>query len=98
MMGFDITFKCPDCGGSSFGSSYERGVDSPPTRYCHGDDARNGRAGCRFSWPERHDWKYFSVNGKKMESFGELEAIMKQIRSTPAYGVPYTPPDPWGRP
>lgn len=92
-MGFDLVFKCPDCGGSAFGSMAVDLADpsGPLERFCHGDDAKDGRAGCRFSWHERDDWKYFSCNGKKVATAREYEAIMEKIRSTPSYGTHYLP-------
>jgi len=56
--GIRTKFRCPACGGSAFGS---RGVPPNLERCCHGDDAGDGRHGCRFSWHERDDYKYFHV-------------------------------------
>lgn len=81
----DMTFHCPKCGSTSFGSSFESGMDGPMTRYCHGGSCTNSR--CKFTWLEKDDWKYMTVDGKKLgrEAF---EAAEKKIRDTPAYGVP----------
>lgn len=49
-------FCCPKCGGSSFGS-YEHGQTL--VRTCHGDDAGDGDPGCRFTWSEDEDERYF---------------------------------------
>jgi hypothetical protein len=90
MMGIDLTFKCPECGGSSFGSWTDDDSQNPDakwTRCCHGDDAQDGRHGCRFTFPEKDDWKYFLCNGKKIETSAEYDIIMEKIRSTPAYGI-----------
>ncbi len=60
--GVRVHFKCPSCSGSSFGS----GRDAPGKeliRNCHGNDAGNGRQGCRFAWHERDDHKHFYVEG-----------------------------------
>ena len=57
--GIRTRFVCPACGGSSFGSS-----GMPPAelqRMCHGNDAGDGRHGCKFRWLERDDHKYFYV-------------------------------------
>jgi hypothetical protein len=90
----DLSFKCPDCGGSSFGSaSTTPDPTGPCHRYCHGDDARDGRAGCKFNWPEKDDWKYFTCQGKKVASSQEYEAILEKIRPGPVAGSgPVFPP------
>jgi hypothetical protein len=89
MMGFDLQFQCPDCGGSSFGSMAEdlQNPAGPVLRFCHGNDAGDGRAGCRFSFHERDDWKYFTCNGEKIQSPAQYDAIMEKIRSTLSYGI-----------
>ena len=51
-----VRFRCPECGGSSFGSS---GPPHSLHRFCHGDDAGDGAHDCKFNWPERDDPKYF---------------------------------------
>jgi hypothetical protein len=58
-LGFQMRFRCPECGGSSFGSS-----GTPPNlqRTCHGNDAGDGKHGCKFRWPEKHDHKYFFLH------------------------------------
>lgn len=83
----DLSFRCPDCGGSSFGSA----ATTPDPggslhRYCHGNSAGDGRAGCRFNWPEKNDWKYFLANGRKLGE-AEYQAILDQMRRTPVCGI-----------
>lgn len=77
----DLSFKCPDCGGSAFGSMAvdQQNPSGPLERFCHGDDAHDGKAGCRFNWPEKDDWKHFICNGKKLGSPEEYETILKKI-------------------
>lgn len=84
----DLSFKCPDCGGSSFGSAATTSEPAGPLhRYCHGNDAGDGRAGCKFSWPEKDDWKHFLLNGKKLGSPEEYEAALEAVRPGPICGM-----------
>lgn len=88
-------FQCPRCGGSSFGSILldpEHLVMSPMHRYCHGNDAGDGVAGCDFNWPDEDDWKHFLVEGKKLPQ-AEFAALQERIRQTSVEGTPYTPKD-----
>lgn len=88
-----LDFKCPLCGGSSFGSAWYHGLDGPCTRACHGDDAGDGMRGCLFEWPEIDDWKYFTYDGVKAATFHEYEQVMVTMRSTPVIGRgPYHAP------
>ena len=68
----DIRFHCPRCGGSAFGSSYEGDPQDPNTvmmRSCHGNDAGDStRQTCPFRFPSTDDWKYFTVNGRKLDA------------------------------
>ena len=89
----DHRFKCPSCGGSSFGSVLE--VEDPKgsmRRYCHGNDAGDGRRGCHFTFPDREDWMYFSVNGKKLNQV-EYAAAMEELRKIPFIGGDPTWPE-----
>lgn len=84
----DLSFGCPDCGGSSFGSAATTPDPTGPLdRYCHGNNAGDGRAGCKFSWPEAEDWKHFSLDGKKFKSAQEYRALMDKMRQTPIAGM-----------
>ena len=49
-------FKCPQCGGWTFGSSIWKGGKAEKG-YCH--DAHG--TGCRFQWDRADDRKYFAV-------------------------------------
>lgn len=83
-----LSFRCPDCGGSSYGSAMA--TLDPATRLhrsCHGNNAGDGRAGCTFSWSGHEDWKYFRCNGKKAGTPEEYEEILRKIRSTPTSGL-----------
>lgn len=84
----ELHFKCPSCGGSAFGSMAENLEDpsGPLHRYCHGNDAQDGRDGCRFDWPEKDDWKYFQLNNAPLTE-REYEATMDQIHSTMSSGI-----------
>ncbi len=67
----DVRFKCPVCGGSAFGSSMDENdpADGPMTRYCHGNDAGDStRRTCPFQFQSDEDWKYFTVNGQKLDA------------------------------
>ena len=44
-----ISFECPECGSSYFGTIV---VDGEAIRSCHGDY-------CDFRWHVKDDWKYF---------------------------------------
>lgn len=89
--GPDQKFQCPLCGGSSFGSVLldpEEPAASSMHRYCHGNDAGDGVAGCKFNWPDEDDWKYFLVDGKKLNQ-KEFAAVEERIRSLSVEGNPY---------
>jgi len=49
-------------------------------RYCHGNDAGDGVAGCIFDWPDKDDWKYFLVAGVKLTA-KDYAASEAKIRS-----------------
>ena len=57
-----MSFKCPKCGGSTWGSSFEGVVKV--IRHCHGHippvigEERSYAISCRFTWPEEDDEKY----------------------------------------
>ena len=61
-------------------------------RYCHGNDAGDGAAGCDFKWPDEHDWKYFLVEGKRLTQ-SEYAALQERNRKISVEGTPYTPKD-----
>jgi len=91
--GPDQKFQCPLCGGSSFGSVLldpEKPAISSMHRYCHGNDAGDGIAGCGFNWHDKDDWKYFLVDGKKLTQ-AEFEVIEQRIRGISVEGKPYEP-------
>ncbi len=46
-------FECPKCGSDCFGTNNPTDAPERRVRSCHGED------GCRFTWPEADDWKYF---------------------------------------
>ncbi len=56
-----MEFKCPDCGGYTFGSSLQ--ADGSWERLCHGyvlsADPKELSRSCVFTWHQRDDWKYF---------------------------------------
>lgn len=82
----DLRFKCPQCGGSAFGSTLETADPlGPMRRSCHGDDARDGTAGCRFDWPDKDDWKHFLLDGARLTE-KEYAALMAEIRRIPLAG------------
>jgi hypothetical protein len=82
----DIRFTCPACGGSAFGSVMDTDDPlGPMTRFCHGDDAGDGRAGCRFQWPSGDDWKHNLVEGRRLTE-REFADVMTEIRNTPVAG------------
>jgi hypothetical protein len=84
-MMLNMTFKCPLCGGSKFGSMIlGRDPNGPMVRHCHG---RNGPLGCEFSWPEAEDWRYMIVDGAKLDVH-EFEAVMARVRRTPVAVTP----------
>ena len=65
----DVRFKCPQCGGSAFGSAMDNGPDGPLTRYCHANDAGDStRRTCHVWFQSDEDWKYFTVNGQKLDA------------------------------
>lgn len=80
-----FTFHCPKCSSTRFGSSNCTSVTGPLTRHCHGGSGTNNP--CRFTWPEPDDWKYMTVDGKKLDQEAFL-AVMKKIREMPVYGTP----------
>ena len=85
-------FQCPSCGGSSFGSTMAHGNPMGPMhRYCHGNDAGNGKAGCQFNWPEADDWKYFLVNCIKLSKEGH-NAFREKLRRISVEGKPWPGP------
>lgn len=84
----DTRFKCPHCGGSSFGSTLHGMADGPMHRYCHGNDAGDSIVGCTFNWPDKDDWRYFLVDGKKV-SAEEWAAVEAKIRGISVEGRPY---------
>ncbi len=50
-----MSFVCPKCGGTYFGSSQQ--ADGSMVRHCHGDAYSSG---CGFSFPVAEDAKYFT--------------------------------------
>jgi hypothetical protein len=54
------------------------------TRHCSGGSDTNSR--CGFSFPEKDDWKWFLVDGKKVGKDG-YEAAIKKMRDIPAFGM-----------
>jgi len=87
----DQRFQCPQCGGSSFGSVLldpESPAVSRMHRYCHGDDAEDGIAGCTFNWPEEDDWRYFLVDGQKLTQ-EEFRRVEEEIRHLSIEGIPH---------
>lgn len=88
----DMRFKCPECGGSSFGSSMDSTDPSGPMhRYCHGNDAGDGKPGCKFNWPDQQDWKYFSVAGQMLTQ-DAYDTLMAEVRKIGVAGHPYQQP------
>lgn len=83
-------FRCPKCGGSSFGSICDAAdpLNKPMHRYCHGNDAGDGQAGCKFDWPDTDDWKYFLVNGARL-SQADYKAFRDRLRGMSIEGRPY---------
>lgn len=79
----DLTFMCPRCGGSNFGSVCPEDPKAPIQRYCHG---RIGPKDCGFDWWERDDWMYFLVDGKRVTET-QYAATMEKIRSIPIFGL-----------
>lgn len=80
----DLTFKCPRCGGRSFGSVLDpKDPKAPMHRYCHGFVKG---VGCRFNWPDKDDWKYFLVDDAKLTA-EEYAAVEAKIRSIPVIGL-----------
>jgi len=79
----DLTFVCPRCGGSNFGSRCPEDPKAPMQRYCHGIV---GQKSCGFDWLEHDDWMYFLVDGKRVTET-QYAATMEKIRSTPAFGL-----------
>ena len=81
--GPEETFQCPQCGGSSFGSTLldPSNPSGAMHRYCHGDDAQDGIAGCTFNWPEEEDWRYFLVDGCKLtqEEFARVQEAIRRL-------------------
>ena len=74
----DIQFRCPECGGSAFGSSQKD--DGSMTRYCHANDARDStRSVCPFTFPMADDWRYFLVHGKHVTK-AQYAAAMKELQ------------------
>ena len=57
----ESSFKCPRCGGSSFGTNMNTN-----TGHCHGDDAGDGKEGCTFTWNRSEDRRYFHYTGRVM--------------------------------
>ena len=89
-----MTFRCPTCQGSAFGSVLDADDPKGPLRrYCHGNDAGDGAEGCRFSWPQNEDWRYFTFEGEKLtrEAF---EARMEELRRMSIKGVPWPAEEP----
>lgn len=86
-------FKCPSCGGSSFGSTMDTSdlAHGPMHRYCHGNDAGDGVHGCTFNWPDIEDWKYFLVNGIKLSQEGH-DAFREKLRNISVEGKPWPGP------
>lgn len=83
-----VKFKCPKCGGSSFGSVMsDPNPAGPVHRYCHGNDAHDGHSGCMFEWWDADDWKYFLVDGAKLGR-AAFKKTMKEIMETPIEGLP----------
>lgn len=81
-------FKCPLCGGSSFGSVLDTKdpINGPTHRYCHGNDAGDGRTGCTFNWPDIDDWKFFLVDGMQF-SKEEHRAFRERLRRKSVRGL-----------
>jgi hypothetical protein len=44
------------------------------TRHCHGD------TGCRFTFEQEDDWKYFQLDGKPFETEAEHDAHLERWR------------------
>jgi hypothetical protein len=87
--GREHKFKCPLCGGSSFGSAIldpNTPVTSRMHRYCHGDDAGDGVAGCTFNWPDEDDWKYFLVDGIRLSETA-YASVQEEDRKIQIEGV-----------
>ncbi len=86
MNGLDFRFKCPECGGSSFGSTIiGTNPDGPMHRRCKGNRSgrdAEGRDGCTFEWGEHEDWKYFHHKGQFL-SQADYNAVMEKLRNTP---------------
>ncbi len=75
----DQTFRCPTCGSTCFGSWGDAADPRRPMqRSCHG---RIGAQNCRFTWPEKDDWKYFLVDGVKLDvmEYAAFEAHMRSM-------------------
>lgn len=79
----DLRFTCPRCGSSSFGSSID-GPDpeGPMTRLCHGIV---GNRNCGFWWPQKDDWRYFAVDGRRLGR-KEYDQAMERLRAEPLRG------------
>lgn len=87
-----MRFRCPTCQGSAFGSVLD--ADDPKGamhRYCHGNDAGDGALGCKFNWPQKDDWRYFTVEGQKLDREA-FEAKMKEIQRISVVAHPYPKP------
>ncbi len=83
MNGLDFQFKCPECGGRSFGSSIiGTNPDGPMHRSCKGNRNGTGREGCTFQWDNHEDWKYFHHKGQFLAK-AEYNAVMEKLRNTP---------------
>lgn len=83
----DLRFHCPRCGGSSFGSVLDpKDPKGPMHRYCHGNAAGDGIAGCKFNWPNIDDWKHFLVDGVRLD-IEEYAAVEAKIRSMSVIGL-----------
>lgn len=89
--GLDQRFLCPQCCGSAFGSvllDLKNPATSRMHRYCHGDDAKDGIAGCTFNWPNEDDWRYFLVDGRKLTQ-EEYRRVQEAVRQLSIEGLPH---------
>jgi len=60
-------FTCPECGSHAYGTScagYTDAADKDAFWRDHAMGSCHG-AGCRFTWPRRHDSRYFRVVGRQ---------------------------------
>jgi len=72
-----ITFKCPKCGGDTFGFENEVG---------HCRRVGHTRAtDCNFTWSRRHDWRVFVrvADGSGFRTPVELEAFVADASAAP---------------